>query len=81
MRRIRLFLAVVAVVAGMLAAVPGPAMADDFGDDFDDGFFFDNGFLDNGFLDDGFFNFGGGITLDVSQESESGDVSIGHSVS
>ncbi len=62
MRRIKLFLAAVAVMAAMLAAVPGPAIADvDFGD--------------------GFFDFGGGVTLDVSNEAESGGVLLGFSVS
>ena len=76
MRRIKLFLAAVAVMAAMLAAVPGPAMADV---DFDDGeFFFDDGGF---FFGDDFFDFGGGgVTLDVSNEAESGGVSLGFSV-
>ena len=86
MRRIRLILAVVAVMAAMLTALPGPAMADDFfdfDDDFDNGCFSGNGFFfDNCFFDDGFFNFdGGGISLEVDQEAESGDVTIGNNVS
>lgn len=73
MRRIKWFLAAVAVMAAMLAASPGSAMADV---DFDDGFFFGEDFFD-----EDFFDFGGdGVTLDVSNEAESGGVSLGFSV-
>ncbi len=68
MKRIKVFLAAVAVMAAMLAVAPGPAMADV---DFDDDFFGDDFF---------FFDFGGGVTLDVSNEAESGGVSLGFSV-
>jgi len=79
-KRIRLFLAAVAVMATMLAAVPGPAMADDF--DFDDDFF-GNGFFfgDDFFFGDGFSFGGGGIVQSIDQEADSGELSIGFSVS
>lgn len=74
MRRIKLFLAAVAVMAAMLGAVPGYAMADV---DFDDDFFFGDDFFDEDFFSD--FG-GGGVTLDVNNEAESGGVSMGVSV-
>ena len=55
MRRIKLILAVVAVMVASLAMVPGPAMADDF--DFEEGFFFVSDDFD--FEDDDDFDFFG----------------------
>ncbi len=75
-------------LAAMLALVVvvgvAPALAnsndffDRFGDNDDD--FFDNFFADNDFFDN-FFNHGdGSIEQSVDQQSESGDVSLGYSV-
>ena len=94
MRRIRLVFAVVAVMVAMLLAVSGPAMALDLdGDGFDD----DTGlavvFCDtdgDGFGDTecgdvfglGFFDFSvPGVSQELSNESDTGTVSLGFSVS
>jgi hypothetical protein len=67
-------------MVAMLVAVQGPAMADvencfDFGDGFvqcddDFGFFFPSS-----------FDFGDGVTQEVGNESDTGTVSLGFSVS
>ena len=102
MRRIKLFLAMAAVLVAMLTAGGGPAMAQSFGnernvsnedsfivvgdevfvDDFEDEFFFFPfffGFDDDFFFDDDFdydFDFDdGGISQDVEQDADSGEIS------
>src|SRR5215211_4003890 len=76
-------------LAAMLALVvvvgvaPALANSNDFFDRFGDNDrneFFDSFFANNDFLDN-FFNHGnGGIEQSVEQESQSGDVSLGYSV-
>ena len=76
-------------LAAMLALVVvvgvAPALAnsndffDRFGDEDNNNDFFDSFFANNDFLDD-FFNHGPEISQSVEQESQSGDVSLGYSV-
>lgn len=83
MRRIVLVLVIGAIMATLLT-FSSPAMAQDFG--IDDGFLCDNGdgtFVDCNdlfFGDGSFFGFGDGVTLDTSNQAESGEVSISYSV-
>ena len=64
MRRLKLVLAVAAVMVALLSASQAPAMADSF---------FGPGFCGDGF---GFFTNPCGVTNVVGQESESGTVTI-----
>ncbi len=83
MRRIVLVLVIGAMMAALLT-FSSPAMAQDFG--IDDGFLCDNGdgiFVDCNdlfFGDGSFFGFGDGVTLDNSNQAESGTVTITNSV-
>ncbi len=87
MRRIVLVLTVGAMMAALLMFSSPSAMAQDF--DLDGFFFCDNddddfdGFIEceDLFGDGSFIGFGDGVTLDTSNEAESGEVSISYSVS
>jgi hypothetical protein len=87
MKRIKLVVAVGALMVGMLVVMQGPAMAQDFDED---NFFFCDDFDFDGFCDfdgfdsfDGFdgFDFGDNVALDFDQETdETGDVTLGTSI-
>jgi hypothetical protein len=87
MKRIKLVVAVGALMVGMLVIMQGPAMAQDFDED---DFFFCDDFDFDGFCDfddfdgfDGFdgFDFGDNVALDFDQETEeTGDVTLDTSV-
>jgi opacity protein-like surface antigen len=66
-------LALVAVVAVAPALAQNNRFEDRFEDRFGDDFF-------DGFFDNGFFNDDAGINQSVDQQSESGDVALGYSV-
>jgi hypothetical protein len=75
MRRTKTVLGVIAVMAAMLVAFAGPAMADDDWDWNDDDSWWDNNWWND--HDDDDFNrsfFGGDMDQDFEQEAESGDV-------
>ena len=81
MRKLMTLAAMVALVV-VVGVAPALANSNDFFDRFgdNDDEFFDNFFANNDFLDN-FFNRGdGGIEQSVEQESQSGDVSLGYSV-
>jgi hypothetical protein len=93
MKRIKLVVAVGALMVGMLVVMQGPAMAQDLDEDdffFDFGDFNDNdGFFCDDFDFDGFcdfndfdgFDFGDNVALDVDQETEeTGDVTLDTSI-
>ena len=80
MRKLMMLAAMVALVV-VVGVAPALANSNDFFDRFgdNDDEFFDSFFANNDFLDN-FFNDNAGIEQSVEQESQSGDVSLGYSV-